>query len=1344
MRFEVFNNFAEECHPIINIPSAITNLAHLEILRLRISELNGTIPSDIGRLTSLQHLSISKYPYVSQSSKFATVIPSSFWKLRKLRSLEFMWEELRNFQSWTTSDPFPDLELLSFRYSPNFVGNVDPILRSSKKLQIIDFKASSPEADMQALDGMISLSSLDISDSGISWEIRPSFWSSHPQLEFFTASNARMVTGTIGDGVGSMTRLSALELGNTRMLGSIPASIGSTALTTLILASTFISGPIPDSITQLNRTLRLLDLSHVNIGSTIPESIGALRRLSRLDLANCGLIGSIPSSFGHISRLDAALLSDNALEGSLPEFIGSPSSLYFDASHNHLSGTLPASLATRATVLNLGYNELGPSLDENIFNKSSITYLTLSNNRFFGPLPAFNVGQQLKLIDMSFNNFSGTIPMAYNQAAVLKLSHNNLVGSLSKAFVQGSVWSYLDISHNQIGDVFPSFLESQAISKVDISNNRFHGALPHLPTGTTYFYASKNRFTATDLSEWATHVRSSRLQLLDLSGNWIETDSSFYILIGPELKYLSINDNSFTNDDSIVERHQAFGLIGLEAARATLDGTFSSHFFPHLTTLKLSGNMFHGPLKLDDMQYLIEVDVSYNYFEGDVAIVGNLPLLNSINIRNNSFHGLLSLGTTLPNLQSADFSGNNLDYPPNLVSIGNLFVNEQLQLLNISNNPRIPHISSFNTQVTGLNRSLVSSPSSLYRDTVTCYELIFWNKTGIQFVFDDELFDYRQCDCNGDHFGLPPHQCFSCPSSPVSSCGGSEVVVSEHHYSYVLPSSSQLETESCLVTTIQILSSSSNCLGLNISDKDILLQSSHSTSPNTPSYSTPSSSSSTSTSDHVSNTSQTHLPLSLLQHQCRNGSEGRLCSKCVCDVHGEGECWFESGATCSKCRHVLKLVPSMMLLFGCVVIAIVVLSPLMTIILRRKRVQSVKKYNDLPLWKRIFYRLMYLTTLGNLSIVITFLQMLVAFTQWDVYARLEVLGAINGNAAKMGLECAFPFLSEPIWGLVGNFAVPFVVIGVVYASIGIGNMLAMLLDKKKLGRSLDENEDMVVHERTPIVVGKEFEVAVEYPTSALLSSFGISILKFFYFGTALSSHQYIFSSRQALSGIVYVQHKPWMKYSDALSLIVTSIPMIMIFDVLIPLAFLVVCWKVRKSLSSWSVQIYCGPLFGSYTQKCFWWEIVNTLRKLSVALLLKAIPPSDASQSALIISVLIIVLLAQVTLNPWRRKIENFSDTTSTAILILALLYSRPTHLTHTNNILWYIFAISVGYVVFSVVVLAWQTLNGKTDYEKLFEAHIGGDYRLNTQVGFEERIEQSNLDEWSMSSSENENDYSP
>lgn len=984
-------------------------------MSLSLQTLSGSFPSNIGSLASLVHLRICIPNDVPLDSGFEGDIPTSLYDLELLKTLFLVNTKLATFLG-PTGPVLPNLEEFSLAGSRKLYGGAQPILRSSKKLKTIDFSNTAFIDDFAPLNDLPLLTDVKIDNSAnIRWDLQPSFWSTHPELVHLSAKNAASVKGYISDEIGQMRKLTHLNLESTRVNGTLPSTICLCPLKHLNIAKSLMRPIIPDNIGQLAPTLTHLYMYGLEGSGTIPESIGLLKKLRAIDLSSSSLNGTIPHSFAQLPNLYEVILSTNAFNGSLPDLTSAQPNIV-DLRSNHFNGTVPQGLANATKFLYLSNNGLGPTVPQNLFvGNKKLNFIDLSRNEFTGPLPLFNTAFPPETIDMSYNQFSGTVPASYAASKALQLSHNWLSGPLDELF--GANPNHLVVVYlerNLFEGSFPDLNKLTDLRVLAISNNRFSGTFPLLPPNLEAFALNDNRFSGDGISDWANFLRNSTVKYLDMSSNDLFSYVPYTSLIGPELTYLSVANNRFVSD-GLLPTITSTALTGLDLSNATQQGSFPASLFPSIIVLKLAQNAFSGDFDIARLQSLTQLDLSENHFRFDVARFSALPLLTNIQARSNELFGSLVL-YNLPSLQSADFSANQLDYAPDFNAIGTLFAKSRLQRLNISDNARIPKIDNLHALTTGLGRSSLSSPSKHFSDSVTCYELIFHNKTSVSFVFDEDLFNYAQCDCNNDHFGSPPFNCLKCPSDGVKSCKGTELQVEPNSYTIMLRNASsnasttahetstftqqlsyifqggissffnfgasssistsdttnlgriQLETESCLAKTVQVLSQSSNCGGLNLTAADLA----------TPGVSV----------------------AKLLEPQCNNGSEGRLCSKCLCDPAGHGICWFEKGATCAQCRRVFRLSSSLPLALGLLILLVIILSFVMTIILRRKRVQNLQSLADLSILKRIFYRLQYLTTLGNVSIMITFLQILLAFTQWDAYAKVEIFGVINGATGR--------------------------------------------------------------------------------------------------------------------------------------------------------------------------------------------------------------------------------------------------------------------------------------------------------------------------------------------------------
>lgn len=946
-------------------------------------------------------------------------LSGTFPVLKHLQTLNLAHTSISSIEASADSQ-FENLEELNLAYMTRLTIDLSPVLEKAPKLRVLNLSGGDPLLPNGIL--VPTLTHLIMDNFQATLSLFPAFWKTNINLQYLSARKASVV-GFSSFAFSELKYLEYLDLTETSASGKFSSSIADCPLKVLRLSNTLLYPPIPDNIGQLSSTLEELELSEMSgfldRASALPQSIGELTKLKRLSLYALSLSGTLPPSFANFTQLEYFNISNNALEGQLPNF-GGDKPLYFDARNNLLTGTVPRSIASRSVVLDLSNNAFSGQLEADILtNNKALEYMSLAHNRFSGPLPNISAESVLDIIDMSNNKFNGSVPSSYCAASELYFTNNRLSSfkDLLEAERCVKYLEVLEISNNQLDEKIPNLLAYSKLQIFSAATNHLHGYPPRLPPSVRMIDLSSNQLEDNAFDFWMETYRS--LTHLDLSRN-----SKIHLaygvleqLIGPNLTFLSLAHIDYGDSIRIMQTGPGFpSLQVLDLTSSQYFGTFPANLFPNLISLNIASNRFNF-IALERLQLLTALDISHNLFEFDVSRFSNNPGLVIVNARNNRIFGSLTLDSMLL-LQSMDLSRNKLDLVLDLASIGALFTNAQLRFLNISSNPGLIQLNAANADLSGLTRTLLSAPSSLFPDSLICYDLSFHNKTGQSLIFDEDLFSFMQCDCNKKHFGAPPKLCLACPLTGTHSCDGPEAVVSSKFFAYMAPpknktskepqrgvpkSSSfafnlldslrplmslfsaesaelvheelatidddhreQLATEPCLVTTIQTLSGRSNCKGISLTDK-ILIATNGSLS-------------------------------AVLTGQCREGSEGRLCSRCSCKPSGTGNCYYESGATCVRCSYVFPLSTSIPFAVGLFFFFTIVMTFIMTVMLRRKRKQSLQAFSQLPIWKRLFYRFLYLISLGHVSILITFLQLLIAFTEWDAYARLGFLGIINGGS----------------------------------------------------------------------------------------------------------------------------------------------------------------------------------------------------------------------------------------------------------------------------------------------------------------------------------------------------------
>ncbi|KAL6973086.1 hypothetical protein U1Q18_027259 [Sarracenia purpurea var. burkii] len=397
---------------------------------------------------------------------------------------------------------------------------------------------------------MIVLRELDLPSNNFN-SIIPDWLYSLSRLEFLDLS-VNKFHGTISSAIGNLTSIIDLNLAFNNIQDRLPKSMGklcnlriidfsgfklevlevtellsrciSDGLEALRLEGNQISGQLADVIDRLGEFKHLTSLSLANnsFSGSIPESLGRLASLKQLQLNSNELTGALPVSLGRLTMLEELRLSGNELDGVLSEdhFENLTRLSIIDVSGNPMVIFSLSIYATTACLKNypylyrivqscteligadLGENELFGSIPNWMGEKlPKLKVLNLRSNRFSDHIPfALCALAYLQILDLTYNNLSGTIPKCFNNFSImatdLSLSNNVfytiffldtfeeevllvMKGKMLEYSTTLHLVAYLDLSDNHLSGDIPSELTSLlGLRSLNLSRNQLSGKIP--------------------------------------------------------------------------------------------------------------------------------------------------------------------------------------------------------------------------------------------------------------------------------------------------------------------------------------------------------------------------------------------------------------------------------------------------------------------------------------------------------------------------------------------------------------------------------------------------------------------------------------------------------------------------------------------------------------------------------------------------------------------------------------------------------------------------------------------------------------------------------------------------
>ncbi|KAI4381058.1 hypothetical protein MLD38_007174 [Melastoma candidum] len=364
--------------PICSWPGVYCDDAKESVVKLIVPGLGltGPIPdTTVGKLSKLQSLDLS--------NNYITALPTDFWSLSSLKSLNLSGNRISGSLSNNIGN-FGSLESIDLSLN-DLNGEIPAAIGSLGTLQILrlnnnGFQGAVPSGVLNCR----SLVSLDLSANQLDGSLPDGFWAAFPNLRILNLAD-NGIHGRDAD-LSDLKSIEVLNVSGNAFQGSV--------------AGVFRS------------TMEVLDLSRNqfegHISQVLSNSSDGWSRLAYLDLSENELSGEMLHSFSrawNVRYLNVARNRFNRQE--FPSMQGLSSLEYLNLSGSSLTGRIPYG----------------------IFQLSSLETLDVSNNHLSGKIPPLG-NRNLKVMDVSWNNLTGEVPGSLVEKLPLmekyNFSYNNL------------------------------------------------------------------------------------------------------------------------------------------------------------------------------------------------------------------------------------------------------------------------------------------------------------------------------------------------------------------------------------------------------------------------------------------------------------------------------------------------------------------------------------------------------------------------------------------------------------------------------------------------------------------------------------------------------------------------------------------------------------------------------------------------------------------------------------------------------------------------------------------------------------------------------------------------------
>ncbi|XP_020216023.1 probable LRR receptor-like serine/threonine-protein kinase At1g74360 [Cajanus cajan] len=554
-------------------------------------------------------------------------------------------------------------------------GEIPEDLRHCRKLLHLNLSHNILDGELN-LTGLKSLHTLDLSSNRFYGEIGVNFPAICDSLVTLNVSGNNL-TGRIENCFDQCVKLQYLDLSTNNLSGNMWMNFA--RLKDFSVAENHLNGIIPSEAIPGNCSLEGLDLSQNGFVGEAPKGVANCKNLTTLNLSSNKFTGGIPVEIGSISGLKALYLGNNSFSREIPDALLNLTNLVFlDLSRNSFGGDIQEIFGKFKQVSFLllhSNNYTGGLISSGILKLPNIWRLDLSYNNFSGPLPV-DISQMssLKFLMLSYNQFNGSIPPQFGnmtQLQALDIAFNNLTGPIPSSLGNLSSLLWLMLANNSLsGEIPPELGNCSSLLWLNLANNKLSGNLP-----SELSKIGRNAMTTFESNRRNYRMVAGSGECLGMK-RWIPADYPPFSFVYSLLTRKTCRDLwdkllkgygifPYCTPGSSLRIQQISGYVQLTSNQLSGEipseiGTMVNFSMLHLgfnnfsgklppemagvpiVVLNITSNKFSGeiPEEVGNMKCLMNLDLSYNNFSGTFPT--NLNKLTELNKFNISYNPLIS------------------------------------------------------------------------------------------------------------------------------------------------------------------------------------------------------------------------------------------------------------------------------------------------------------------------------------------------------------------------------------------------------------------------------------------------------------------------------------------------------------------------------------------------------------------------------------------------------------------------------------------------------------------------------------------------------------------------------